>query len=131
MQEELTRSEISIRVNENAGSADLARATKDAERVRVTAEAEARRIFLTGEATAQAAKLQVDAYGGPDYRLTEQVAGQFFEAIRQGHQPVVPQVLVSGGAAEGSLGALLSGLISSTMLKRGGDSIIPFKSAAE
>src|SRR5215467_3862368 len=131
MQEELTRSEISIRVNENAGSADLARATKDAERVRITAEAEARRIFLTGEATAQAAKLQVDAYGGPEYRLTEQVAGQFFEAIRQGHQPVVPQVLVSGGAAEGSLGALLSGLISSTMLNRGGDSIIPFKSAAE
>jgi hypothetical protein len=100
MQEALTQSEISIRVAENAGAADLARAAKDAERVRITAEAAARNIFAFGEATVQAAKLQVDAYGDPEYRLTEEVASKLSQAIETGHQAVVPQILVGGNSNE-------------------------------
>ena len=76
----LTQSLIQIRVNENEGAAALARAQKDAETRKVTAAAvgeqsrlegqgEADRALAVGAASAQATKLAVDAYGGPEFRL--------------------------------------------------------------
>ena len=73
----LTQSLIQIKVNENEGAAALARAQKDAETRKVTAAAvgeqsrlegqgEADRVLAVGAANAQATKLSVDAYGGPD-----------------------------------------------------------------
>jgi hypothetical protein len=64
-------------VHENEGAAALARTHKDAETVRVTAaavggksrlegEGEADRALAIGTANAQATKLSVDAYGGPN-----------------------------------------------------------------
>jgi uncharacterized membrane protein YqiK len=121
----LTQSSIQVRVHENEGAAALARAHKDAETVKVTAAAagerarlegqgEADRVLAIGMANAQATKLSVDAYGGPEYRLAEQNFAKFAEALTKISQPIVPQFLMSGGGtqSEGS-GA---GLIPTAML---------------
>ena len=82
-QSALTQSLIQVKVNENEGAAALARAQKDAETRKVTAAAvgeqsrlegqgEADRVLAVGTANAQATKLSVDAYGGPEFRLAEQ-----------------------------------------------------------
>jgi uncharacterized membrane protein YqiK len=124
-QPSLTQSAIQIRVQENEGAAALARAQKDAETVKVSAAAagerarlegqgEADKVLAIGTANAQATKLSVDAYGGPEYRLAEQNFAKFAEALTRIQQPIVPQFLMSGGGApaEGS-GA---GLIPTAML---------------
>src|SRR5215472_14134256 len=132
IQTELTQSTVMIEVNRNQGNAALARAEKDAEAVKVTAEARARQIFLEGEATAKAAELQVAAYGGAEYRLSQEIAKAFFDALGQGHQAVVPQILVNGGEqAGGPLGSLLAGLLSSAMIKKDAGNVFPFSPAAE
>jgi uncharacterized membrane protein YqiK len=119
----LTQSAIQIRVHENEGAAALARAEKDAQTVRVTAAAtgerarlegqgEADKVLAIGQANAQATKLAVDAYGGPEFRLAEQNFAKFAEALTRINQPIVPQFLMSGagGAPEGA------GLIPTAML---------------
>ncbi|HEX3954532.1 MAG TPA: hypothetical protein VHW90_13220 [Stellaceae bacterium] len=128
MQTELSQSSVQVRVLENEGAAALARATKDAETIRITAQAEAdkqrlegegeaSRIAAVGAANAGAIDAQVRAYGGPEYRLTEQIATRLFEAVAQGHQAVVPQIMVSGegGAAQNGL---VTGLIASLLPTR-------------
>jgi uncharacterized membrane protein YqiK len=103
----------------------LARATKDAETIRVTAQAEAdrqrlegdgeaARIAAVGTANAGAIDAQVRAYGGPEYRLTDQIAMRLFEAVAQGHQPVVPQIMVAGEGG-GAQSGLVTGLIASLL----------------
>jgi uncharacterized membrane protein YqiK len=120
----LTQSSIQVRVHENEGAAALARAQKDAETVKVTAAAagerarlegqgEADKVLAIGTANAQATKLSVDAYGGPEYRLAEQNFAKFSEALTKISQPIVPQFLMSGGAQSEGTGA---GLIPTAML---------------
>jgi hypothetical protein len=119
----LTQSAIQVRVHENEGAAALARAEKDAQTVRVTAAAtgerarlegqgEADKVLAIGQANAQATKLAVDAYGGPEFRLAEQNLAKFAEALTRINQPIVPQFLMSGagGSSEGA------GLIPTAML---------------
>jgi len=126
MQTKLTQSSVQVRVLENEGAAALARATKDAETIRITAQAEADRQRLEGEgeasrlaavgaANAGAIDAQVRAYGGPEYRLAEQIAMHLFEAIAAGHQPVVPQIMVAGEGAGGAQNGLVTGLIASLL----------------
>src|SRR6201997_780769 len=123
-QSALTQSLIQVKVNENEGSAALARAQKDAETRKVTAAAvgeqsrlegqgEADRVLAVGTANAQATKLAVDAYGGPEFRLAEQNFSRFAEALTKINQPLVPQFLMSGGQAQESGNA---GLIPTAML---------------
>jgi uncharacterized membrane protein YqiK len=123
-QSALTQSLIQVKVNENEGAAALARAQKDAETRKVTAAAvgeqsrlegqgEADRVLAVGAATAQATKLSVDAYGGPEFRLAEQNFAKFAEALTKINQPLVPQFLMSGGQGQESNGA---GLIPTAML---------------
>jgi uncharacterized membrane protein YqiK len=120
----LTQSLIQVRVNENEGAAALARAQKDAETRKVTAAAvgeqsrlegqgEADRVLAVGTANAQATKLAVDAYGGPEFRLAEQNFAKFAEALTRINQPLVPQFLMSGGQGQENSGA---GLIPTAML---------------
>ncbi|BAM92755.1 hypothetical protein S58_67880 [Bradyrhizobium oligotrophicum S58] len=120
----LTQSLIQIRVNENEGAAALARAQKDAETRKVTAAAvgeqsrlegqgEADRALAVGTASAQATKLAVDAYGGPEFRLAEQNFAKFADALTKINQPLVPQFLMSGGQGQESGN---SGLIPTAML---------------
>jgi uncharacterized membrane protein YqiK len=123
-QSALTQSLIQIRVNENEGAAALARAQKDAETRKVTAAAvgeqsrlegqgEADRALAVGAANAQATKLAVDAYGGPEFRLAEQNFAKFADALTRINQPLVPQFLMSGGQGQESGN---SGLIPTAML---------------
>jgi uncharacterized membrane protein YqiK len=120
----LTQSVIQIRVQENEGAAALARAQKDAETLKVTAEAvgqqsrlegqgEADRALAVGTANAQATKLAVEAYGGPEFRLAEQNFARFADALTRINQPLVPQFLMSGGQGSESSSA---GLIPTAML---------------
>jgi uncharacterized membrane protein YqiK len=123
-QSALTQSLIQVKVNENEGAAALARAQKDAETRKVTAAAvgeqsrlegqgEADRVLAVGAATAQATKLSVEAYGGPEFRLAEQNFAKFAEALTKINQPLVPQFLMSGGQGQENSGA---GLIPTAML---------------
>ena len=120
----LTQSLIQVKVNENEGAAALARAQKDAETRKVTAAAvgeqsrlegqgEADRVLAVGAANAQATKLSVDAYGGPEFRLAEQNFTKFAEALTKINQPLVPQFLMSGAQGQESSNA---GLIPTAML---------------
>jgi uncharacterized membrane protein YqiK len=124
----LTQSAIQVQVHQNEGAAALARAQKDAETVKVTAAAagerarlegqgEADKVLAIGTANAQATKLSVDAYGGPEYRLAEQNFAKFAEALTRIQQPIVPQFLMSGGGtpAEGSSAGLIPTAMLSSM----------------
>jgi uncharacterized membrane protein YqiK len=116
MQQKLTQSAVMIEVQQNEGAAALARATKDAEIVRIRADADAKQITAVGQAQAEATRAQVEAYGGAEYRLVEQIAERMFRAITEGKQALVPEVVVGGGAADaGNAGALVSGMVASLM----------------
>jgi uncharacterized membrane protein YqiK len=125
----LTQSLIQVKVHENEGAAALARAQKDAETVKVTAEAagersrlegkgEADRALAIGTANAQATKLSVDAYGGPEYRLAEQNFSRFADALTKINQPLVPQFLMSGAQGTENSGGLIPTAMLSSMFGR-------------
>ena len=125
----LTQSLIQVKVYENEGSAALARALKDAETVKVTAAAagersrlegqgEADRTLAIGTANAQATKLSVDAYGGPEYRLAEQNFSRYAEALTKINQPLVPQFLMSGAQGQENNGGLIPMAMLSSMFGR-------------
>ncbi len=125
----LTQSLIQVKVHENEGAAALARAQKDAETVKVTAAAagersrlegqgEADRTLAIGTANAQATKLSVDAYGGPEYRLAEQNFSRFAEALTKINQPLVPQFLMSGAQGSENSGGLIPTAMLSSMFGR-------------
>ncbi|MEO5558261.1 MAG: SPFH domain-containing protein [Dokdonella sp.] len=110
-QKSLTQSRIAIEMAENKGLAEVKTQTRqgeadaakirnvafaDAERIRAIGAANANRIQLEGEATALAAQKQVEAFGGPEIRLAQEIAGQITRAIAEAKLQVVPQVLVGG-----------------------------------
>src|SRR5262249_38584577 len=70
-------------------------------------------VLAVGTANAQATKLAVDAYGGPEFRLAEQNFAKFAGALTRINQPLVPQFLMSGGQGGESSNA---GLIPTAML---------------
>lgn len=115
-QKGLTESRIAIEIAENKGLAEVKTQTRqgeadaakirnvalaDAERIKAIGAANANRIELEGEATARAAHKQVEAYGGPEIRLAQEISAQITKAIADGKLPVVPQILV-GGDGKGS-----------------------------
>ena len=113
-QGDLTRSTINISVQENTGKAELARSRQDADRVRTLASADADKIRMVAEADAEreakvgigkaiATQEQVDAYGGPQFQLAQEVTRQLATAIENGHIPLVPQTqLIMGGGGDGA-----------------------------
>jgi hypothetical protein len=90
----LTQSLIQVKVHENEGAAALARAN------------------------AQATKLSVDAYGGPEYRLAEQNFSRFADALTKINQPLVPQFLMSGAQGQENNGGLIPTAMLSSMFGR-------------
>jgi hypothetical protein len=89
------------------------------EKSRLEGRGEADRTLAIGGATAQSTKLAVDAYGGPEYRLAEQNFARFADALTKINQPIVPQFLMSGGAAqEGGSGGLIPMAMLSSMFGR-------------
>jgi len=139
-QKAITSSQISIEIKNNEGRAALAFAQQDAERIKVQAggnaarvkleaeanaeklrvegEGEAKKVEQVGLAQARATEAQVNAFGGPQYQLTQQVMARFAEAVERGHVDIVPKVMVSGGGdgKEGMLGGNLLGALMAMML---------------
>lgn len=115
----LTESDINIRIQENQGKAELMKAKQDAEKiqnlseaeaykVKKQSEAEAFKIKITAEADADkearvgiskaiAAKEQVNAYGGPQYKVINDVMTSFTNAIKEGSIDIVPRTLINAG----------------------------------
>lgn len=114
-QGDLTRSNINISVQENMGKAELAKSRQDADRVRTLASADADKIRMTAEAEAErearvgigkaiATEEQVNAYGGPQFQLAQEVTRQLALAIENGRIPLVPQTQLIMGSGEGGDG---------------------------
>ena len=119
----LTESDINIKIQENQGKAELMKAKQDAEKIerlseadaykiKKQSEAEAFKIKITAEADADkearvgiskaiAAKEQVNAYGGPQYKVINDVMSSFTNAIKEGKIDIVPKTVVNAGG-EGS-----------------------------
>lgn len=124
-QTKLTESDINIRIQENQGKAELMKARQDAEKIqklseadaykvkkqseaeafkiKVTAEAEADKEARVGISKAIAAKEQVNAYGGPQYKVINDVMSSFANAIKEGNIDIVPKTLINAsGGTEGT-----------------------------
>lgn len=119
-QTNLTESDINIRIQENQGKAELMKARQDAEKiqklseadaykVKKQSEAEAYRIKLTAEADADkearvgiskaiAAKEQVNAYGGAQYKVIGDIMNSFADAIKEAKIDIVPKTVINSGS---------------------------------
>ena len=129
MQTELTNSQVTVRIAENKGEADLARARKQAEQLIVTAQAESQQKVLAGRGEgakslqvglSEAAVLlrKIGSFGDPRlYALTLAA-----EHLAKSEQPLVPERMfiggagepgasATGGAGQGLLGTLISLLV--------------------
>ncbi|MGL4739580.1 MAG: SPFH domain-containing protein [Sarcina sp.] len=130
-QSELTKSEINITIQNNVGKAELEKARQDAQRQKTLADAESYRIKKLGEAKADmearkgisqaiAIREQVNAYGGPQYQVVQDVMSKFTDAIKSGEINIVPNNVVTMGSSEGGSGtnameSLLAVLLSEKM----------------
>jgi uncharacterized membrane protein YqiK len=128
MQTQLTNSLVQVRIAENQGEAELARARKQAEQMVVTAEAESQQRVLAGRgegsktlqiglAEASVLLKKIESFSDPRLYALAQVVTQ----LAKSSQPLVPErVFVaggmgspgeSGGAGQGVLGVLLNLLV--------------------
>ncbi len=120
-QTKITESELSITVQSNQGKAEYQRALQQAAQIRALAEAESEKIARIGIAQAIATEEQVQAYGGPQYQVTQQVLNRFSEAIQQSGVDVVPRVVVGGGGEGGGASSnLMEGLLTMLLSERMG-----------
>lgn len=140
-QQQLTESELSIRIQENQGKAEYQRALQqaaqmkavaeaegartrllgegEASRIRVTGEAEAEKAARVGVAQAIAIQEQVQAYGGPQFQLTQQVMLRFAEAIQQAGIDVVPKIMINGtGSGSDGKGGVMEALLTMMLSDR-------------
>lgn len=139
----LTQSEISITVQSNHGKAELARAQQEAARIQTIAAAEADRTHLLGEgeakkiralaeseaeraarvgiAEAMAVEEKVQAYGGANFQLVQQVMGRFAEAIERGQIDIVPRISMGGGTAGGA--GMIENLLGLLLTTKLGDTV--------
>lgn len=112
-QSELTKSSININIQDNIGKAELQKARQDAEKQKTLADAEAYKVKRLAEAEAEmkarlgiaeaiAIKEQVNAYGGPQYQVIQDVMSKFTEAIREGKINIVPNNVVTMGSSDGT-----------------------------
>jgi len=124
MQTQLTNSLVQVRIAENNGEADLARARKQAEQLVVTAQAEAQQRVLAGRGEgsrtlqvglSEAAVLlrKISSFGDPRLYALSLVA----EHLSHSSQPLVPERVFMAGAngeaghaapSQGLLGLLIS-----------------------
>jgi uncharacterized membrane protein YqiK len=132
----LTTSKIAIEIAENNGSAELAKRTKEAQGKVVTAEAdakqttllgnaEAEKIKAIGQANADAAQAQVEAYGGAEFALRKSITEIIAQAYSNSGQPNVPQVMM-GGANGSDAASGLANLLATAALAGGKiDGLLP------
>lgn len=120
-QGKLTESKIQIDVERNSGAALASKAEQEAnqitalaranaEKVRLEGEAEASKERSVGVAKASAIEAQVKAYGGAEYRVTQEVIDKLTDAIKSSQVDLVPKTVVNmGGSADqnGSSGSII------------------------
>lgn len=112
----LTESKIAIDIAENNGQAEVKKQSRQGEaeaarivsvanaeagKIKAIGAANANRIELEGAATALAAKAQVEAFGGAEIRLAQEIASQITNAVAKSGMPVVPNVVVGNGVNGG------------------------------
>ena len=109
MQTELTNSQVKVRIAENQGEAELARARKQAEQLVVTAEAESQqrvlagrgegsRILQVGLSEASILLRKIQSYSDPRLYALALVA----EHLANSSQPLVPERVFSAGGGNGT-----------------------------
>jgi uncharacterized membrane protein YqiK len=128
-QSKLTESKIQIEVERNNGAALASKAEQEAnqitalaranaERVRVEGDAEASKEKAVGIAKANAIEAQVKAYGGAEYRVTQEVIDKLTDAIKNAQVDLVPKTVVNmGGGSEGNTGSGSGSVVLETLLK--------------
>jgi uncharacterized membrane protein YqiK len=128
MQTQLTNSLVQVKIAENQGEADLARARKQAEQMVVTAQAESQqrvlagrgegsRILQTGLSEAAVLLRKIGSFGDPRLYALQLVA----EHLAHSSQPLVPERVFTAGAngdnghgaapSQGMLGLLINLLV--------------------
>jgi uncharacterized membrane protein YqiK len=110
-QSKLTESKIQIDVERNSGAALASKAEQEANQITALAKANAERVRLEGEAEASkeknvgiakanAIEAQVKAYGGAEYRVTQEVIDKLTDAIKNSHVDLVPKTVVNMGSGD-------------------------------
>lgn len=126
-QGKLTESKIQIDVERNSGAALASKAEQEAnqitalaranaEKVRLEGEAEASKEKSVGVAKASAIEAQVKAYGGAEYRVTQEVIDKLTDAIKNSQVDLVPKTVVNMGGSTDQNGSSGS-IILETLLK--------------
>jgi uncharacterized membrane protein YqiK len=123
----LTSSEINITIQSNDGKANYQRATQEAETIRTLASAEAEKTARIGIAQAMATEQQVNAYGGPQYQVMQQVLSRLAEAVEKSGVDLVPRVVVGGGADGGTTQNLFQSLMVMLLSKEFGEDVTEAK----
>ena len=90
----------------------------EAARITMVGNADASRITAVGTAEASASKAQVEAFGGAEIALRKAVAQILGEAIAKAQVPLVPNVVMAGGA--GAQAPTVPELLTGIALARGG-----------
>ena len=119
MQTGMTQAELNIEIQSNQGKADYQRSIQQAAQIRALAEAEAEKIARIGIAQALATEEQVRAYGGPQFKVTQQVLNRYSEAVQQSKVDVVPRVVV-GATKDGGSGNIMEALLTMLLSDRFG-----------
>ncbi len=97
----LTESDINIEIQGNQGKADYQRSLQEAAKIKAIAEAEAEKEARVGIGKAIAIQEQVNAYGGPQYQVVQDVMTKFTAAIQQSKIDIVPKTVVNMGGGQG------------------------------
>lgn len=126
-QGKLTESKIQIDVERNIGAALASKAEQEANQITALAKANAEKVRLEGDAEASkeksvgvakasAIEAQVKAYGGAEYRVTQEVIDKLTDAIKMSKVDLVPKTVVNmGGSAEQNGGS--GSIVLETLLK--------------
>lgn len=118
----VTESQINIQVQENQGTAEYHRALKDADKLRAISEAEAFKVITLANADAQkeakvgiakslATQELVNAYGGAQYQVIQDIMTKIATAIEKSGVPIVPQNVVTNGSSESGYPNALESLL--------------------
>lgn len=104
----LTKSSIQIQIEGNIGAALASKAEQEANQIIALAKANASKVRLEGEADAsketniglakaKAIDAQVKAYGGAEYRITQEITEKLADAIKYTNVDIVPKTIVTMG----------------------------------
>ncbi len=92
--------------------------------IKAVADAEAEKVTKIGEAQGRAAQALVNAYGGPELQVQQNVLTAFATALQEGKMAIVPQTVINGGsggetpnALEGIMSLVLANLANTRNLE--------------